>query len=289
MCRLLAYLGPSISLDTILNQPEHSLIVQSYQPREMTSGVVNADGFGIGWYRSDSETDPFTYKNILPIWSDINLPELSRYIESGCILANIRSATPGQPTDLSNCQPFKYGRLLYTHNGFIANFRQTLYRPIRDLLNDTAYQLIGGSTDSEHIFGLFIHHLLTASPPDLTGVSSGMFDCLGELEFNALKTTLSTLTELASSVPVSSAEALTTSDRIRFSANVIVSNGQQLIASRYSVGSVPPTLYWLQDDPTFPNSVIIASEPLFAGNWHLCPEQSILTVGENLEIKIHQM
>ncbi len=260
MCRLLGYLGEPITLGRLLNEPEHSLIVQSYQPLQMTSGVVNADGFGIGWYHPNAATDPFIYKNILPIWSDINLPELSRYIESNCILANIRSATPGQPTDLSNCQPFRYGHILFTHNGFIENFRHTLYRPIRNQLNDTAYQLIGGSTDSEHIFALFIHHLLTVNPPE-------MLDFFGELGYNTLKTTLKGLTELAGSV----CAAATNKNPVGFSANIILSNGQQLIASRYSVGSVPPTLYWLQNDPKFPNSVIIASEPLFAGDWHLCP------------------
>ena len=82
MCRLLGYLGPSISLDCLLNKPEHSLIVQSYQPREMTAGLLNADGFGIGWYHPQRDTTPFTYKNILPIWNDPNLSSLNRYLSS---------------------------------------------------------------------------------------------------------------------------------------------------------------------------------------------------------------
>src|SRR4028118_154519 len=115
MCRLLGYLGSPILLDYLLDKPEHSLIVQSYQPREMTSGVVNADGFGIGWYHSQRDTDPFTYKSLLPIWNDVNLPNLSRYIESGCVIANIRSATSGQGVDLNNSHPFRNGRILFTH------------------------------------------------------------------------------------------------------------------------------------------------------------------------------
>ncbi|MBD2546946.1 ergothioneine biosynthesis protein EgtC [Planktothricoides raciborskii] len=269
MCRLLGYLGQPISLDRLLNQPEHSLIVQSYQPREMTSGVVNADGFGIGWYHSTAETDPFIYKNILPIWSDINLPELSGYIQSGCILANIRSATAGQPVDLSNCQPFKHGRLLFTHNGFIENFRQTLYRPIRDRLNDTAYQLIQGSTDSEHIFALFIHHLQTRSnahspqqPANIAQITA------------ALKDTIHSLNHLANSNPT------------KISANLIISNGRELVATRYSLGATPPTLYWLSHHNSFPHSAIIASEPLFIGDWHLCAPQSFLTITENMETHV---
>lgn len=148
MCRLLGYLGLPILLDTILYKPEHSLIVQSYQPRFMTSGVLNADGFGVGWYHQNQDTEPFTYKNILPIWSDINLPSISRYVESGCAIAYVRSATSGQAVDLSNCQPFGLDRILFVHNGFVQNFRSSVYRPIRELFSDRTYQLINGTTDS---------------------------------------------------------------------------------------------------------------------------------------------
>ena len=262
MCRLLGYLGPPIALDYLLYKPEHSLIVQSYQPREMNSGLLNADGFGVGWYHSQRNTDPFTYKNIIPIWNDINLPSLGRYVESGCVLASVRSATPGQAVDLSNCQPFEYQRLLCIHNGRIENFRQRLYRPLRDRLGDVAYQSIKGSTDSEHLFALLINEL--QANPSVT------------LE-QALQTALLTLDELAKS------------HQVVASANLLVSDGHHLVASRFASGTLAPSLYWLRDDPAFPEAVIIASEPLFDGNWNRFPEQSILSVGEDLEIQIYQL
>lgn len=262
MCRLLGYLGPTIPLDYLLYKPEHSLIVQSYQPREMNSGLLNADGFGVGWYHAGRETDPFTYKNILPIWSDINLPSLSRYVESGCVLGYVRSATPGQAVDLSNCQPFEHQRLLCIHNGRIKNFRETLYRPLRDRLGDAAYQSIKGSTDSEHFFALLIDEW-QANP-------SGSLD-------KALQNALLTLDELAKSHQVAA------------SANMIVSDGHRLVASRFATGGPAPSLYWLRDAPAFPEAVIIASEPLFDGNWNRFPEQSILSVGEDLDIQIYQL
>ncbi|KJH72307.1 ergothioneine biosynthesis protein EgtC [Aliterella atlantica] len=262
MCRLLGYIGPSIPLDYVLTKPEHSLVVQSYQPREMKSGVVNADGFGIGWYHPQKDTAPFVYKNILPIWNDVNLSSLGRYIESDCILGYIRSATTGQAVDMSNCQPFKSDRLLCIHNGRIENFKQTLMRPICDRLSDTAYKGIAGSTDSEHFFALFIDEL--QKNPSVT------------LE-QALQTALLNLDELAKSHQISA------------SANMIISNGKRLIASRFATSIEAPTLYWTKEDPTFPKSVIIASEPIFAGDWHSFPEQSILSVGEDLEIEIHQI
>jgi ergothioneine biosynthesis protein EgtC len=284
MCRLLGYIGSSISLDNILCKPEHSLIVQSYQPREMTSGLMNADGFGIGWYHPNQDTNPFTYKNILPIWSDINLPQLSRYIESRCLLGYVRSATPGQAVDLSNCQPFQRDRVLFIHNGFIKNFRQTLYRPLRHILNDSCYQGINGTTDSEHIFALLLTQLME------------------NVDFSlaiALQETLKILAQLSLSTPSLNNNQyqggeLTTVPRrtsgvlgvVEITANIIMSDGNQLVASRFATGNPVPSLYWVRDDPRFPNSVIIASEPLFKGDWHSVPENSIIQVGEDCEINI---
>lgn len=262
MCRLLGYLGRSISLDRLLYKPEHSLIVQSYQPREMNSGILNADGFGVGWYDSQKDTNPYCYKNILPIWNDINLPSLSRYVESGCVLGYVRSATLGQAVDMSNCQPFEHERLLCIHNGFIKDFRKTLYRPMRDRLGDIAYQAIKGNTDSEHIFALMLDQLQAKGSATLE---------------QALQTTLLNLDQLAKSHQVAA------------SANMIVSDSKRLIASRFATDKTPPSLYWLRDDPTFPEAVIIASEPLFEANWNSFPEQSIISVGQDLEIQIERV
>ncbi len=253
MCRLLAYLGAAIAPHQLLFTPEHSLVAQSYQPREMTAGLLNADGFGLGWY--DNRRQPYSYKNTQPIWSDINLPGLSRYIQSGCFLANIRSATPGQAINLSNCQPFAWQHLLGVHNGYIENFHQTLYRPLRHLLPDHLYQGIGGTTDSEHIFAILLD--FWQEHQDLT---------------SALRQTLKQLIDLASSASTS--------------ANLILADGQQLVACRFATRSPAPSLYWLEQDPGCPRGVILASEPLFTGHWQTVPESSILQVGPDLAVHL---
>jgi ergothioneine biosynthesis protein EgtC len=262
MCRLLAYLGSPISLDNLLYKPEHSLIVQGSQPREMPSGVVNADGFGVGWYHSQKDIEPFIYKNILPIWNDINLPSLSRYIESKCVLAYVRSATSEQAVDFANCQPFNHQQQLFLHNGLIENFRKTLHRKIRSTLTPEFYEKINGNTDSEHIFALLLSQIQINKhrPPE-----------------SALRTTLLTLSEMAKRYQVEA------------SINIIFSDSNRLIASRFATNSPAPSLYWIRDDPTFPNSVIIASEPIFTGNWNAFPENSIITVEENCKIQIEQI
>ncbi|HHP7231738.1 MAG TPA: ergothioneine biosynthesis protein EgtC [Xenococcaceae cyanobacterium] len=262
MCRLLAYIGSKLQLDTLLYKPEHSLINQSYQPQEMTAGVLNADGFGLGWYHSEKQDLPYTYKHTLPIWSDINLHQLARYVESNCFLGYVRSATPGLPVDLINCQPFTEHNLMFIHNGYIDKFRPTLYRPIRNLLNDYTYRAIHGTTDSEHIFALIVNQLQNEPKASI---------------------------EIALKKALQQLEALAEQDQIYVSANIILADGDRLIASRFANRQPQPTLYWLQDDPIYANGVIIASEPMFEGNWQSLPHSSIITIGKNLEVKIQSI
>jgi glutamine amidotransferase len=253
MCRLLSYLGTPIALEKLLYQPEHSLIVQSYQPKEMTSGVVNADGFGMGWYHRDRETAPFSYKTTLPVWNDINLPHLSRYIESGCMLATVRSATAGQSVDLVNCQPFQQGDLTFIHNGFISDFRKVFYRLLRERLSNSTYPLVQGNTDSEHIFGLLLDQIEK-----------------GRSLSDAVQYTIAILQEMADFC------------QVEFAANLVVSDGKQIVASRFANRDPVPTLYWLEPSDTYPDAILIASEPIIEGRWQPFGDRSLLTVGSDL-------
>ncbi|MGB0563340.1 MAG: ergothioneine biosynthesis protein EgtC [Spirulinaceae cyanobacterium] len=255
MCRLLAYMGRPIQLDRVLIEPEHSLIVQSYQPRKMQEALLNADGFGLGWYNADPDAPPHRYRHTLPIWNDVNLPELARYIKSEQILAYVRSATPGLPVDLGNCQPFVHDQMLFSHNGYIENFRQTLRRPMRDLLSEASDRWIQGVTDSEYLSALILTYL-----EDVPLVA-------------ALTKALQTVTELAQS------------PFCKFAATLIISEPERLVACRYANFDNYPTLYWTANAPGYPQSVILASEPLFPGSWTPCPPDSILTVDPDFDVQ----
>ncbi|MEM9538640.1 MAG: ergothioneine biosynthesis protein EgtC [Cyanobacteria bacterium P01_E01_bin.42] len=259
MCRLLGYLGTPIQLDRILYKPKHSLIVQSYQPKEMHIALLNADGFGVGWYHPQREENPYTYKNTLPIWNDSNLPQLSRYIESNTILSYVRSATPGLAVDIINCQPFVRDRLMFVHNGYIENFRHKLRRPIRNLLSEEAEIWIQGNTDSEYLCALILTELQTHPDISIEEAMARVINRVGELS---------------------------KAENLRFIAAMIIGTGKRLIACRYSTFEDVPTLYWIRDDPNYSNAVILASEPLLEGNWQSCPEHHIVTVEEDLEINI---
>ena len=46
MCRLAAYSGPPLPLAALTHTPTHSLVVQSYKPKQMREALLNADGVG---------------------------------------------------------------------------------------------------------------------------------------------------------------------------------------------------------------------------------------------------
>jgi glutamine amidotransferase len=66
MCRHLAWLGEPVPLASVMLEAPYSLLRQSYAPRHQEHGVVNADGFGVGWYLP-SRTDPVRYRRAQPI------------------------------------------------------------------------------------------------------------------------------------------------------------------------------------------------------------------------------
>ena len=258
MCRILGYLGPQISLDQLVLNPDHSMLVQSYQPKELKSAVLNGDGFGLGWHGQTLDSDPFVYRNLLPMWNDRSLEDLCRYIRASSFMVNLRSATNKMPVDISNCQPFKYKQLLFVHNGLIENFFESLQRPIREKLCNYAYRSIQGLTDSEHIFALLVHYLEMQPGIDIA---------------EALHQTIKTLVSMANAIGV------------RIAANIILSTPDRLIALRYDNQQTAPSFYLLKNSKHFPNSIILSSEGLCEDGWEQYNQSELVSIDSDLTIK----
>lgn len=124
MCRHLAYVGPPVSLQSLLVDPQDSLYQQSWAPRRQRHGVVNVDGFGAGWY-VDGRASPVRYRRAQPIWTDPSFASLAPTIASSCVLAAVRSATPGFANDESAAAPFTHDRWLFSHNGRVSDWPRT--------------------------------------------------------------------------------------------------------------------------------------------------------------------
>jgi glutamine amidotransferase len=95
MCRVVAYLGRPLSLDTLLYETDSSLVRQAYSPR-MTAARLNLAGFGVAAWDPGSARpdDPFLYRTTtLPIY-DRNLRSLARKLERSPTCGASRSRTP---------------------------------------------------------------------------------------------------------------------------------------------------------------------------------------------------
>jgi gamma-glutamyl hercynylcysteine S-oxide hydrolase len=154
MCRHLGYLGSPASLHDLILAPSHSLSTQAYAPRHQEHGLVNVDGFGAGWY-APGRTSPVRYRRAVPIWSDQSFASLAPTIESRCVVAAVRSATPGFPSDESGAAPFTHDRWLFSHNGALADFRLA-HKAFRDTSSWVSDAL--APMDSALLFGLAVAH-----------------------------------------------------------------------------------------------------------------------------------
>ncbi len=242
MCRWVAYSGSPIYLETLVAEPEHSLISQSVQALEAKAGT-NGDGFGLGWYGDHAE--PGLFRETLPAWSDDNLLCLCRQIRSRLFFAHVRAST-GTATTRANCHPFAVGPWLFMHNGQIGGYRG-LRRDIDALIPEELYDHRNGTTDSEALFLLMQARGMTNDP------------------VGAAVSTLRTVAELQTRRGIAAP--------IRFTA--ALSDGRRLFAFRCSSDHKAPSLYY-RTDPD--GAVTAVSEPLDGngGEWVPVPEGHVL-------------
>lgn len=239
MCRIAAYLGGAgTTLSSLVLEPEHSLLVQSYAPEEMLSGVVNADGFGCGWYAPEVDGDPAVYRSNAPMWSDRSFASIAPKVRSRAVLAAVRSATPGLPAEESGVPPFASGPYLFAHNGAVKDFRARAMRPLRDLLSDESYSNLLGVTDSETIFALLLDRLRAdrAEVGDATALAD------------------------ATAATLKKASAVCEELGVPATLNVGVTDGEALVFSRWSTEGPGNSLYVLEGGRAFPGAVVVASE-----------------------------
>jgi predicted glutamine amidotransferase len=269
MCRWLAYFGNPIRPEALLYEAKNSLVEQSRRDR-LAGGYSNADGFGLGWYGDRDE--PGLYRSIAPAWGDRNLRELAGQIESGLFLAHVRAAT-GTPVEQTNCHPFRHGRWLFVHNGFIDGYVR-LRRELLLAVDPDVFGGIEGTTDSELMFHLALTFGLDQEPLAALERMAGFVEETGRRH--------------------GVAEPL--------QMTVGVSDGERVYAARYASGSVVNSLFvtadatavraLYPDDERFrglgDEARAIVSEPLgdLPGVWQEVPTGSALIVqpGEDEQV-----
>ncbi|HEV7897266.1 MAG TPA: ergothioneine biosynthesis protein EgtC [Planosporangium sp.] len=164
MCRHLAYLGPPVPLGRLLVDPPHSLLHQSWAPKDMRhGGTINADGYGVGWYRDGTRT-ALRYRRNCPMWADGNLSALAAAVSSHAILAAVRNATTGMPVIETAVAPFADGPWLFSHNGAVTGWPGSMVKlaerlPAADLLT------LDAPTDAALLWALVRARLRAGAPP----------------------------------------------------------------------------------------------------------------------------
>ncbi|EQC32108.1 hypothetical protein SDRG_10304 [Saprolegnia diclina VS20] len=321
-------LEQSILLADLIVKPKHSIIHQSYSCTERfhNTGLpptLNADGFGIGWYaeklysskkrrhdddmpspkkqrrHSDSvdgvvvprdreyET-PCVFTSISPAWNNRNLVQLADKVSSPLFFAHVRAASIGSLTSETNCHPFTFDKYLFMHNGGVADFNK-IKRKLVDRLSDVAYDMIRGSTDSEHCFALYLTELEKLGP--LEGEFTGK-----EMR-HAMFNTIKILNALSREAEITEPSLL----------NFAVTDGDTLIATRYvnvaSSGAASlyfssgsrwirsverPKEYIMQRHNKEEKVFVMASERLSnePGDWLEVPKNAIVTVSAEMNIQI---
>lgn len=122
MCRHLAWFGAPRDLSSLVLEPEHGLLRQSWQPRAQRHGTINADGWGVSFHpdlQPRSSDLPVRWRSDRPLWSDSSFASVAPHLRSGRVLAAVRSATAGMPTDASAAAPFLHDGWLVSHNGVV--------------------------------------------------------------------------------------------------------------------------------------------------------------------------
>ncbi len=275
MCRFVLYLGEPIVLENLLTKPVNSLINQSFDAELRDS--LNGDGFGVAWYIPELGDAPAVYKAVTPAWSNRNLSNLSRLTRTPCTLAHVRAATPGVVTNELNCHPFVAGRFAFMHNGEVAEFA-AIRRNLLALLSDEAFATIEGSTDSEHLFALFLDAYRRRE-----AAAGGPLEAMAAATEETIATLLRLLAE----------RGVTTGARL----NIAVSDGRRAVISHFASPTphAAPTLFWhegrryvceegvvrMVDADVRSDTVIVASEPLSADpGWEPVPNSSLMLIDE---------
>lgn len=219
-------------------KPENSLVCQSrdagYHPGVIDKSnsrniLVNGDGFGVAFYGTEPSSGSCLFKVVSPAWSNKNLINLGQYIHSSLVFGHIRAATNDrdifEPNSVSNenCHPFKYDRWTFMHNGGIPHFSK-IKLSLLNLLRDEYFQMISGSTDSEHIFALFMSLLpINEKDRDIEAIAATM------------DRTIETVIQLCLKVGITEPCSL----------NLCVTDGTNIVATRFRNGKCsPPSLYY---------------------------------------------
>jgi glutamine amidotransferase len=170
MCRVLAYIGPEIPLESLLLGPENSLINQSLDPE--LHPLLQLAGWGFGAWSEHllKPEEPFLYRRPMAAFYDDNAKRIIPSLQCNTLLAHVRAASYNARTVLAdeNCHPFSFEETpwIIAQNGALPNW-QILQRELIQHCDDRYLKQMRGTTDTEFLYVLLLSLLKGDSNTDV--------------------------------------------------------------------------------------------------------------------------
>ena len=159
MCRILAYIGPEIPLESLLLGPENSLLNQSLDPELHPHLQLAGWGFGVWSEHLLKPQEPFLYHRPKAAFYDDNAKGIIPSLQGSTLLAHVRAS--GYDASVvqadENCHPFSFDGTpwIIAQNGALPNWRR-LQRELLPHCEDRYLQQMRGTTDTEFLYVLLL-------------------------------------------------------------------------------------------------------------------------------------
>lgn len=225
----------------------------------------------------------FVEERCLPqAWNNVNLHRIAEKIKSPLVFGHVRASTAGALSE-TNCHPWRYGRLMWMHNGQISQFSK-IKRRLLDALPEQLFLWPQGHTDSELAFALFLSNLKNPESMDEFNYK--------ELKEAMLKT-IRDINQWSQEAGIQEPSLM----------NFCVTDGRSIVCTRYVSSKVDEaaSLYFSTGTSFYEHSegayrmvkadrrqkiVVVASEPLTfeKADWMEIESNTILCITPNMNV-----
>lgn len=159
MCRVLAYIGPEVPVESLLLTPGNSLVNQSLDPERHPQLQLAGWGFGIWGEHLLKPDEPLLYHRPMAAFYDDNAPGIVPSLQASTLLAHVRAADYESSCVLAdeNCHPFSFrgAPWIIAQNGDLPGW-QILQRELLQHCKDEFLSQMRGTTDTEFLYVLLL-------------------------------------------------------------------------------------------------------------------------------------
>lgn len=178
---------------------------------------------------------PAVYRILRQPLTDPGFRSICAHTSTLAVFAHIRAASGETAITEYNNHPFQFGRWVFMHNGVVAHFN-LIKRDVCAEISHEAFQLVKGTTDSEHLGALVFTNLEQQRGPLAWEESHSLEDVKA-----ALEKAIATVINIQKRVVPQHGVKLEAS-----SLNIAITDGIQLLTIRFRNHPTehPPSLYF---------------------------------------------